>query len=154
MNQISSIFWLILGLAVIYGSYRLGLGTLTHPGPGFLSFWCAVILSGLSLLVFFQNVKAKRRGDQPTLGKHWADVRWSKSLYVVLATFAYSVTFNHLGFLLSTILLLTFLFKVVGSEKWILAIGGAVSASLISFVLFGLWLDVQLPRGLLERIFF
>ena len=34
-DQFSSIFWLILGLAVVYGSNRLGLGTLTHPGPGF-----------------------------------------------------------------------------------------------------------------------
>ena len=42
-NQISSIFWLIIGLAVTYRPYQLDLGTLIHPEPGFLSFWCGLI---------------------------------------------------------------------------------------------------------------
>ncbi len=153
MDQISSIFWLILGFIITYMSSRLGLGTLTHPGAGFLSFWCGIILSGLSLVVFFQGRKTAPESAR-ALGKSWTGVQWSKSLYVVLATLAYSLTFNYFGFLLSTTILLVFLFRVVGSGKWMPAVGRAESASFISFVLFGRWLDVQLPRGFLEKILF
>ena len=153
-NQISSLFWLILGLAVTYGSYRLGLGTLTHPGPGFLPFWCGTILAGLSILVFIQGRLARRRGDPPTLGQRWEGVRWVKTVLVVLAILVYTFIFTYLGFILGTTLLLVFLFKVVEPEKWPVAVGGAILTSVISFVVFGLWLDVQLPRGFIERILF
>jgi putative tricarboxylic transport membrane protein len=153
-NQISSIFWLILGSAVSYGSYRLGLGTLTHPGPGFLPFWCGTILAGLSALVFFQGTLAKRRGDQIPLGRKWKGMRWSKTVFVVLAILVYIFTFTYLGFLLSTTLLLIFLLKAVDPERWMVAVGTAIFASLASFVVFALWLDVQLPRGFLERMLF
>ena len=153
-DQISSIFWLILGLAVLYGSQRLGLGTLTHPGPGFLPFWCGAILGGLSLLVFFQARRAQRAAREKALRQLWAQTRWRKGVYVVLALLAYTLTFTYFGFLLSTAILLIFLFMVIEPERWYMAVGGAVLASLISFVIFALWLDVQLPRGILEKMLF
>ena len=153
-NQVSSIFWLILGLGVVYGSYRLGLGTLTHPGPGFLSFWCGVILAVLSVLVFIQGGIVRREGNQTKLRQLWMEARWSKCIFLVLAVLAYALTFTYFGFLLSTILLLIFLFEAIEPQKWVVAIGGAILASLISFIVFALWLDVQLPRGFIERLIF
>jgi len=153
-DQFSSIFWLILGLAVVYGSNRLGLGTLTHPGPGFLSFWCGIFLAALSVPVFIKGAKMRRAGDEAKFEKQWSEVRWSKSVYVVLSTLAYALAFTYVGFLLGTTLLLIFLFKAIEPEKWTIAVGSAILASLISFLVFGLWLDVQLPRGLVERLVF
>lgn len=153
-NQISSVFWLIVGLGIAYSSHRLGLGTLTNPGPGFLPFWCGSILSGLSALVFLQGNWDRRKGDTQPLGNLWAGKQWSRGGYVVLAILAYTFTFTHLGFILSTTLLLIFLFKAIEPEKWALAIGGALLASFLCFVVFSLWLDVQLPRGILEKIIF
>ena len=153
-DQGSCIFWMILGLAVIYFSHRLGLGTLAHPGPGFLSFWCGVLLAALSVPIFIQGNKTQRSGDETKFSDQWTKVRWSKSVYVILATLVYALAFTHLGFLLSTALLLIFLFKAIDPEKWIVAIGSAILASFISFIIFALWLDVQLPRGILERLIF
>jgi putative tricarboxylic transport membrane protein len=153
-DQFSSVFWMILGLAVVYGSNRLGLGTLTHPGPGFLSFWCGIFLAALSVPVFIKGAKMRRAGDEAKFEKQWSEVHWSKSVYVVLATLAYALAFTYLGFVLSTTLLLLFLFKAIEPEKWTIALGSAILASIISFIIFGLWLDVQLPRGLVERLVF
>jgi putative tricarboxylic transport membrane protein len=151
-DQVSSFFWFLLGLVVIYLSHRLGLGSLTNPGPGFLPFWCGVILSGLSLLVFFQE---KFKGQaRKSLREIWQGVRWAKGLGVVLALLIYTLTFTHLGFILSTTLLLVFLFRAIEPEKWIFAVGGAFLTSLITFLIFCRWLDVQLPWGFLEKIIF
>lgn len=150
----SSISWLIFGGAVVYGSYRLGHGTLAHPGPGFLPFWSGVILCGLSSLVFVQGKLSQQAGGGGPLGQLWAGLKWPKPIYVLMALFSYAFTFTHLGFLLSTTLLLIFLFKAIEPEKWLRAISGAVLASVISYVFFGVWLQVQLPRGFLEGLFF
>ena len=151
-DQLSSLTWFLLGVAIIYLSHRLGLGALTNPGPGFLPFWCGMILSGLSLLVFFQGNFSRQAGK--SLREIWRGVRWVKGLYVVLALLIYTLTFTHLGFILSTTLLLIFLFRALEPEKWMFAVGGAFLTSLISFVIFCRWLDVQLPWGFLEKIIF
>ena len=153
-DQASSICWLGLGLAVIYASHRLGLGTLTNPGPGFLPFWSGVILCGLSALVFFQGRLTQRAGGGGPLSQLWAGMAWPKPVYVVIALFAYVMIFAHLGFLLCTTVLLIFLFKAIEPETWLRAIVGAVLAAGVSYVLFGVWLQVQLPRGFLEGLLF
>lgn len=153
-DQFSSLFWLVLGLVVIILSYRLGLGTLTSPGPGFLPFWCALILSVLSLGVLFHRLLIPSGGEPQRIRELWGGVRWLRGVLVVLALLGYTLVFSNLGYLLSTLALLLFLFKTIEPQRWTVAIGGAVLASLISFVVFALWLDVQLPRGILERLLF
>ena len=152
-NQFSSIFWLVLGGAIAFGSYRMGLGTLNHPGPGFLSFWCGAILLGLSVLVFVKGMLSPR-DPVGTLQRLWGGTRWYKGLYVVASLLIYNFTFAYWGFILSTVLLLLFLFKAIEPQKWSVAIGGALVASVGSYVLFARWLDVQLPVGFVEKILF
>jgi putative tricarboxylic transport membrane protein len=153
-DQYSSLFWLAVGMAVAYGSYRLGLGTLTTPGPGFLPFWCALILAGLSGLVFLHRFLAGTGGEPPKSRRLWHGTGWVKGLMVTAALLAYTLLFTTLGYLLSTFALLLFLFKAIEPQKWTVALGGAALASFASFVLFARWLDVQLPRGILEKFFF
>jgi putative tricarboxylic transport membrane protein len=153
-DQISSIFWFGLSLLVMYGSYRLGLGILTNPGPGFLPFWCGVILCGLSALVFFQGRLTKRREGGRLLSQLWIGMDWPKPIYVIAALLAYGLTLNYLGFLVSSTLMLIFFFKVIEPETWLRAIVGAVLAVVSSYALFGVWLQVQLPRGFMEKLLF
>jgi hypothetical protein len=152
LDQVSSIFWLLLGLAVVLGSYRLGLGTGTNPGPGFTPFWCGIILCGASALVFFQQ-KPTPRAEGRLLRKFWDGSNWSKPLYVIIALLAYVMTFERIGFLLGTTPLLIFLFKAIEPEKWSRAIISAVLTVVISYFLFSVWLQVQLPRGFFEQLF-
>jgi putative tricarboxylic transport membrane protein len=154
IDQMSSLFWFLLGWVLTYLSHRLGLGTLTNPGPGFLPFWCGLFLSGLSLVVFLRGRLDQRRGMGKPLRALWAGTHWAKGVSVILALLIYTFAFVHTGFVLSTILLLIFLFKAIEPEKWMIAIGGAILASLVSFLVFSLWLDVQLPRGFIEKVLF
>ena len=154
IDQMSSLFWFLLGWVLTYLSYRLGLGTLVNPGPGFLPFWCGLFLSGLSLVVFLRGTLDQRKDRGKSLRDLWAGMHWTKGIYVILALLIYTFAFVHTGFVLSTTLLLIFLFKTIEPEKWIFAIGEAILASLVCFVVFSLWLDVQLPRGVIEKILF
>jgi hypothetical protein len=59
-DRISGFFWLIFSLFVSYESYKLGLGTLNKPGPGFLFFWIGVVIGILSVAVVMRSFVSRR----------------------------------------------------------------------------------------------
>ena len=145
---ISSLFWLAIGIGICYGAYNLELGTLSNPGSGFIFFWAGFIMSALSLAILIQAMRKK--GIPGELRKVlWAEIRWRKIIVVLAALFLYAYIFTTLGFILSTILLLIFLFKAVEPQSWTKAILGAIISTFAAYGLFHLWLGSQLPRGLL-----
>jgi len=144
---LSSLFWLATGFGVCYGGYDLELGTLRDPGSGFMFFWVGVIMTGLSLAVLVKAIRMKP--DQKGVGLLRGEVRWAKILSVLAALVLYAYVFTYLGFILSTVLLLLFLFKAVEPQKWSWAVMGAVISTLTAYGVFQLWLGSQLPRGFL-----
>jgi putative tricarboxylic transport membrane protein len=146
-HQIGSIFWLVVGAFVIIHANQLGLGRLRNPGPGFIFFLSALILVSLAaidLVVTFFGKAKKEDAKEPIWGP-----RWKKVLLVLGALSVYIYLFNFLGFLLSTFLLLVFLFKAVEPTKWWIAIASSLVTILISYCLFNRWLMVPFPSGIL-----
>lgn len=141
---LAGLFWLALGAGAAHAGWALGLGTLRDPGPGFLLFGIGLIMVGLSAGV----VAAAARAAAPAAGPGlWAGTRWPKVVLVLSALLVYAWAFERLGFILSTILLMIFLFKAVEPQRWWIAIGGGVVTALLAYVVFGLWLKAQLPKG-------
>jgi putative tricarboxylic transport membrane protein len=142
---VSALFWLVLAAGICYGGTDLDLGTLGDPGSGFMFFWLGLIMMGLSLAILLQAIRHK--SSSRDLRLLWSEVRWKKVVYVVAAFSLYALVFNHLGFLLSTALLLVFLFKAIEPQRWSVAILGAVLSVLASYVLFQRWLGTHFPTG-------
>ena len=102
---------------------------------------------GLSLGILIQAARGK--AVQGELKGIWAGIRWGKVVSVLAALFIYAYLFTPLGFILTTIPLLIFLFKAVEPQKWSWAILGAIVSTLAAYGVFRLWLQCQLPQGLL-----
>jgi len=153
-DGMSSLFWLIFGMAAVYLSYRLGLGELTRPGPGFLTFWSGIILCILAVVIFFRAHIWSGEEKTKRLGQVWTGLNWPKAVIILVLLLAYAFTFTRMGFLASTTLLLFCLFKAIDPLRWWVAIGGAALASLVSFVVFDLGFRVQLPHWLPEMLLF
>ena len=144
---ISSLFWMAMGIGVCYGGVDLELGSLHNPGSGFMFFWVGVIMIGLSLSILIRA--AKETAVAGELKVLWTEIRWKKIVSVLVALFLYAYAFSFLGFILTTILLLIFLFKVVEPQRWSWAILGAIITTLAAYGIFRVWLGSQLPRGFL-----
>jgi len=143
----SSLFWLGVGAFISIEGYGLELGTLQEPGSGFMFFWVGLVMMGLSLGIFIQALgKEGKAGELMIL---WAGVQWKKVVYVLAALIFYAFFFQILGFLLCTVILLIFLFKVVEPQRWSVAIFGAVLSALMTYLVFKIWLGTQLPQGIL-----
>ena len=139
----SPLFWVVLGMLVCYGATRLGLGTVTEPGSGFIFFWSGVILVLLSLVALAESL----RGDNDATAEISA-INWRKVALVILALVLYAFLLERLGFVLTTFLLLSFLLAFIEDTYWGRSLGVAGAAALGSFAIFELWLKIRLPHGI------
>ncbi len=147
-NLVGTIFWLAIGVYVAITAYRLGLGSFRQPGPGFIFFLASlllVILSTIEVLKILTTESKKKKDEQEK--PIWSGVRWGRVLLVLAGLSIYVYIFNFLGFLLSTFLLMVFLFKAVEPTKWWISILGGLVTIFIAYGVFSLWLNVPFPQG-------
>jgi len=149
-SRCTSIFWTLIGIYVAIHAYWLGLGHLHSPGPGFIFFLAAVlliVLSATELLITFTGNAVM--GEEKREGPVWSGVHWQKILLVLIAVSAYVYLLNRAGFLLSTFLLMLFLFKAVEPTRWWIAILSSIVTTTLSYAIFNRWLGVPFPGGIL-----
>jgi putative tricarboxylic transport membrane protein len=144
---ISSLFWAAMGIGICWGGYELELGNLHDPGGGFMFFWVGVIMVGLSCGILARAIRQTATAGE--MKAVWAGISWKKIVSVLAVLFIYAYLLTPLGFIPATILLLIFLFKAVEPQRWSWAILGAVVSTLAAYGVFRLWLQCQLPPGLL-----
>jgi putative tricarboxylic transport membrane protein len=139
----SGMFFFLLGVIVGFFSLQIGLGTLSKPGPGFMPFCAAILLTSLSFFSIFLALAGKSEV------KWEMGIKWGNFLSVMGAMAAYGFLLNRIGFIFSTFLLVSFLFKFIGCQDWKKAIAGGAIASACSYLLFESFLKSQLPRTFL-----
>ena len=125
-------------------------GSLRSPEPGLFPAILGGIL-GLLALVFLIRM-AFVRGVPEKGGNPWIGLKWHKTLCVSVSLILYILLFDAAGFLLSTVLLMQVLFMVGRPEKWLLGTLGAVLSSGISYIIFKVFLKIQLPAGVIENL--
>ncbi len=144
-DRISGFFWLCFSVLMIIQSYRLGLGKINQPGPGFLFFWVNIILGIMSLVVLFKAWAGKKKeGPQPAL---FEGQRMSKIAFVLVALFVYVLFMEIVGFLPLTFLFFVFLLGIIEKKKWLFTVFVSVLVTIISYLIFQIWLQCMLPYG-------
>jgi putative tricarboxylic transport membrane protein len=136
------LFWIGIAGLTCYGAGRLGLGSITDPGAGFILFWPGVILAFLSLRLMMDS---RRGGASASVGVQRTN--WIEISFVLAALLLYAFFLERLGFVASTFLLLSVLLTLNGVH-WGRVIVVAAGAALGSFAVFELWLRIRLPRGI------
>lgn len=150
-DRSSSLIWGALGIYIAYEGYKLDLGTLGNPKGGFLIFWAGVILAGLSFLLFLQTFwqKYEKKEDQA----FWEGVRWGRGVKLMLSLLIYAFLFKTLGFIISTFLLLVFLFRGLAPQKWSVVLVLSIATIAVCYTVFGIFLEMQFPSGILGGLF-
>ncbi len=151
-DRISGIFWLLFAIFVGIESYRLGLGTLHKPGPGFLYFWTSIALGIMALVVLIRARMSKKAGEPEVsiFGKQ----NTTKILFVLISVFLYALLMETIGFILVTLLLFIFLLGIIEKKRWWYTAFVSILVTVISYLIFEVWLKSQLPKGLLEFLRF
>jgi putative tricarboxylic transport membrane protein len=94
-----------------------------------------------------------RKGEESKNDKGLNKWDWKKFLNPLLAVISllvYIVLLEPLGFLLTTFLFLLLLFKLSEPKRWLAPLIFSVTAAILSYLLFSVWLQCQFPRGLIK----
>lgn len=151
-NTISGTFLLLV--AVVMGTMSTQFrATVTdqYAGPGFmpLVLSIAIGLTALGILIQARTIPLSRRMP----GWTGADLQGAIRIGVVLAaTAAYNLLLQPAGYIVTTAVYLLFLFWYM-QVSWRLNLILTVITTVLTYVLFTVWLRVVLPPGLIDIYF-
>ena len=115
------------------------------PGPAFLPFWLGLVMTLLATMLFVGALRTKDPGAS------WLPsgegVR--RLAFVLGATIAYVALLNLLGMVVATVLFLIVLMRVLDRCGWPLTLAVALATAGSIYFVFGRWLKVPLPTGVL-----
>ena len=144
-DQLSGFFWLAISIFVCVEAFRVDIGTFRSPGPGFLPFWSGIILGILAIILVVNAIlKKKKEGEITNL---WKGTEWSKVILVLASLFIYSILLSKLGYLITTFGLMILLFGIIEKPRLWIQVVSALITVLVTYVMFYVWLKVQLPEG-------
>lgn len=149
--QVAGLAALAMSIWVMVES-RTGLNYYTEygPGPGFLPFWCALLLSALSAAWLLQV--SLGAAEAPPEGFVPPRERLVRIVSVVGALVAFAFLMGVIGFQLTMFAFLWFLLRRIGARtrlaSFLLALGGSAAFT----YLFRSRLDVPLPTSSIELL--
>lgn len=143
-----ALFWLCVGIITTFSSTHYSLGSFSDPGPGTLPFVLGLVFILLALITLGKSVLVRAPRD-PT-SAFTIGTGWRKVASVIVALVVSAIVFESLGFLITVFLLITVSMLLMEPQRWMLAVFMGLATSLGSYVIFDIWLKVQLPRGILH----
>lgn len=144
-DRMSTIFFLVLATAICVESIRVGLGSLSNPGPGLLPLGCGLILGILSLIVFARTFK-KSEAVRAILWE--PGTRWRNLFLAIFSLIGYAFLIELLGFYFITFVWASFVCRWVGRMRWKTTLITSVVATASSYLLFEQFLNVRFPKGI------
>jgi len=154
-ERVTAISLFSVSLLYFLSSFRLKMGTLQNPGPGFIP----TVIGGLLVVctafylfrVFGEILETVKRNDEPS-----RETKNYRAIVGILACIAvYPFLLEPLKFILATFtagfIMLLLLKK---SKKIFFSLLLALSMAVGAFLIFSLFFGVSLPRGPLENLLF
>jgi len=114
------------------------------PGPGFIPFWVATIVGILTLIQLFTEIRKEtvKPGKPLFEGKQVLN-----TVYGLCFLFAFPLLMDRIGFFICTVLFTGACLKVVGRKKWVTVVPLSFTVAVLSYMIFVVWLQLQIPRG-------
>jgi hypothetical protein len=130
----------------VAGAFEHGLIRRGIPGPGFLPFFSglALIFASLFVLIPALRIKEKLPENIPSIERG----SFTKILLAAVALVAYGVVIEYAGFFLTTLFFMLFALRLK-ETRWRFITSLALVTAAVSYLLFVVLLELQLPKGLL-----
>jgi len=146
----------MFGVSLVYllGCWRLKMGTIKYPGPGFFPLVLGSLLlicTTIYLIRVFRTKVAEGKREEETApeGKNY------RAIFGLLAcTAVYPFILEPLKFIASTLSVAFVMFVLLKPRRRLFSFFLAVAISVGSFLIFSPLLGVALPSGFLENLLF
>jgi len=144
------VIWILIGCGICFLSWRIDIGSFREPGPGFVAFIAGIIILITGFLISLEKAFKKSFIEDNKLSETKIfNERWFQLIYTMGLLVIYSLMVQQLGYILTTFIIMFGLFYNLGKNKLFPSILASFICVTITYILFELWLKVQLPRGIL-----
>jgi hypothetical protein len=153
--------WIIIGVAICLYAYKMGLGSFREPGAGFVAFVTGLFLMLMGVLIRMgrkrdlQRIPKDKKREVPAYRQAGRNSETSffgspafKLTYAVALLLVYALLLDHLGYILTTFLVMFGLFYDPDRRRFGLAVAAAFLSAGVTYIVFEMWLHSQLPRGI------
>jgi hypothetical protein len=132
-----------LGAIIVGVSLSYGFGTLRAPGPGLYPFFIGAVIVLLSLILLVKGSRAKQ-------GSSLFSRKTAVTFVLMIVTFwLWIVVMPFFGYVIVTFLVGYALAKIMRLEGWLKPLIISAVTAFFIYLLFDVWLYIDLPKGLL-----
>lgn len=143
-DKLSGILGIVIGIVFCIGSYSLGLGRQSEPGPGFLPFLVGALIVFLSTFILINALREKSQKS----GNGIKDIKKFRKVGLILLTLTlYNILLSYIGFAVTTFFFVIFLMKIVENQHWVRTLVTAFLVSVGFYGAFQFWLQLDFPLG-------
>jgi hypothetical protein len=136
---------MVLSIVIIIVSWRYGFGTLRQPGPGLYPFFVGLFILPLSIVLIILGLKSE--SSEPLFTKSGL-----RTFLLMVITFClWIIMMPVLGYVLVTFAVAFALCKIMKLEGWLKPFALSVATALFIYLLFDVWLYIDLPKGILGK---
>ena len=141
---------IVVSLLMGWFAHRLGLGSITRPGPGFFPFWICMGLAATSAYLMWQTLSPSPEDEAASESETVFTLAGYRRVVSVMAgTALFGLLLEVSGFLATTFIFMSFCWLVVDRQPFLRGLLISAIASTAAFLLFVKLLNVHFPRGLL-----
>lgn len=148
-DRIISLIFIALGVGQCLWSLHLELGSASEPKTGFMPFLIGLIVTILSAILLVDSTVEVRKTNGTNISP-WSDIHWKRIIFMIILLLAYCILLRILGYLISTFLLIVFLIRIIEPLNWRATFAMGIITSIISYLIFDVWLQVSFPHGILS----
>ncbi len=145
---VSGLFWVAVSIFACLEALSVGVGSFSRPGSGFLPFWSAVVIGGFGAILILKSCLRKTPVEKKL--PLWKGLRWGKVIVVLATLSVYTIFLTRIGYLIATFLLMVVLFGIVERPRVWTQVLTALITVVATYLVFYVWLDIQLPKGILD----
>ena len=135
----------VIGLVIMVGAKRLGLGNFKSPDAGLFPFLIGLIILILSIILFAGT--CLKSGKDKEVSQFFGP-RWKNLLLLLGFLILYALGLGKLGFVVTTLLFMIVVLKAIEPQKWSVVLAVAIASTSFCYVLFVLWIKVEFPKGI------
>ncbi len=149
-EQLYNGVWIFLAVGICLESLRLGVwDPVSGPVAGFIPFLAGALIGFAGLCMLVSGLLSREAG-KPARERFWPNKASTVRIGLILAGLsAMAFLMPRLGFLLTSILITTFMLRIFEPQKWLKVILISLACCFLVYWLFSRVLQVSLPRGFL-----
>jgi uncharacterized membrane protein len=133
---------LLFGIAIVFFSYQLPYKSEYGPGPGFLPLWLGIVLIGSAVFVLLNILRKQVKVD----AFFKTGTKQSGMMFILI--FISFLLLPLLGFAVGLALFCGLTMRVMGKHSWMACGLTAVGVAIGVHFVFGQWLHIPLPAGI------